>query len=64
MVKLTQSFGEWIFRNHKEKLPLIMFGHTELVTDEMWAQYIEWCQTEEGMQYLEGGSKYTGELWG
>jgi hypothetical protein len=58
MVKLTQSLSQWLFDNHREKLPLIMFGHTELLTDEMWNEYIAWCKTDEGRQYLKGGSKY------
>lgn len=58
MVKLTQSLAQWLFDNHREKLPLIMFGHTELLTDEMWNEYIAWCKTDEGRQYLKGGSKY------
>lgn len=58
MVKLTQSLQHWLWENHKDKIGLIMFGHTELLTDEMWAEYIEWCKTEDGNQYLKGGSKY------
>jgi hypothetical protein len=58
MVKLTQSLREWLWRNHRDKLGLIMLGHVELMTDEMSAEYIEWCKTEEGRQYLKGGSKY------
>jgi hypothetical protein len=58
MVKLTQSLREWLWRNHRDKLGLIMLGHVELMTDEMSAAYIEWCKTEEGRQYLKGGSKY------
>lgn len=61
MVKLTQSFQHWLLENHKDKIALIMFGHTELITDEMWAAYIEWCKTEDGRQYLKGGSKYVEE---
>ena len=61
MVILTQSLEHWLFVNHKEKLPLIMFGHTELFTEEMQKEYIEWCKTDEGKQYLEGGSKYNPE---
>ena len=38
-----------------------MFGHTELFTEEMQKEYIEWCKTDEGKQYLEGGSKYDPE---
>ena len=38
-----------------------MFGHTELFTEEMQKEYIAWCKTDEGKQYLKGGSKYKGE---
>ena len=61
MVKLTQSLAHWLFINHREKLPLIMFGHVELFTDEMQKDYLEWVQTDEGKQYLKGGSKYREE---
>ena len=59
MIKLTKSLRHWLWENHRDILPLIMFGHTELLTEEMWEAYIEWCKTEDGKQYLEGGSKYT-----
>lgn len=58
MVILTQSLEHWLFINHKEKLALILLGHTELFTEEMQKEYIAWCATDEGKQYLEGGSKY------
>lgn len=58
MVTLTQSLEHWLFVNHKELLPLIVLGHTELFTEEMQKAYIEWCKTDEGRQYLKGGSKY------
>lgn len=63
MVKLTQSLAMWLGTYHTDKLHLIMFGYLELFTQEMWDDYIAWCQTEEGMQYLKGGSKYK-EDWG
>jgi hypothetical protein len=58
MVKLTKSLEHWLFTNHKQLIPLIMLGHTELFTDEMAKEYLAWCQTEDGKQYLKGGSKY------
>lgn len=58
MIILTQSLEHWLFENYSDKLPLIMFGHTELFTREMQKEYVDWCKTEEGKQYLEGGSKY------
>jgi hypothetical protein len=38
-----------------------MFGHVELFTEEMQKEYLSWCQTEDGKQYLKGGSKYKEE---
>lgn len=58
MVILTQSLEMWLAIYHPTKLPLIIFGHLELLTDEMARDYIEWCKTNEGKQYLKGGSKY------
>lgn len=58
MVKLTQSLFEYLWRNHRDIIALIQFGHTELLTDEIWNNYIEWVKTDEGRQYLKGGSKY------
>jgi hypothetical protein len=39
-----------------------MFGHTELLTDEMKKEYVEWCRTDEGKKYLEGGEEYERRL--
>lgn len=61
MVIMTQSFEHWLFKNHRDIFALIMFGHTELLTEEMMKDYIDWCKTDEGKQYLEGGSKYNPE---
>ena len=58
MVKLTQSLEQYLWRYHRDIIGLVCFGHTELITKEIWDNYIEWCKTEEGMQYLKGGSKY------
>lgn len=61
MIILTQSLEHWLWENHKDIIHLIMLGHTELFTDEMKKEYIKWCKTDEGKQYLEGGSKYNPE---
>lgn len=58
MVRLTQSLQKWLFDNHPDKLPLIMLGHLELFTEEMEKEYLTWCLTKEGRQYLKGGSEY------
>ena len=61
MVRLTQSLQHWLWENHRDKIGLIMLGHTELFTEEMQREYIEWCKTDDGKQYLKGGSKYKEE---
>lgn len=61
MVGLAQSLSHWLFVNHPKELPLIMFGHVELLTEEMYAEYLEWCQTDEGRSYLKGGANYKEE---
>jgi len=59
MIKLTCSLNHWLFENHKDKLGLILFGHVELFTSDMQKEYLKWCDTEDGKQYLEGGIYYT-----
>ena len=58
MITMTQSLEHWLFENHKDKIALIMLGHVELFTEEMYENYIEWCKTNDGKQYLKGGNKY------
>ena len=55
---MTQSFEYFLMKYYRELFALIMFGHTELLTKEMQEKYYEWCLTDEGKQYLKGGSKY------
>lgn len=61
MVRLTQSLQRWLWVNHRDKIGLIMMGHTELMTNEMTVEYLKWCRTEEGQSYLKGGSNYKDE---
>jgi hypothetical protein len=58
MVNFTQSMEQWLWKYHRDIMALILFGHTELITEEMWQEYLKWCLTDEGKQYLKGGSKY------
>lgn len=61
MVKMTRSLEHWLWKYYRSFLPLISLGHVELFTKEMQKEYYDWCQTDEGKQYLEGGSKYAGK---
>lgn len=58
MVTMTLSFKTWCFKYHREIYSLLMFGHVELLTDNMKKEYLNWCRTEEGRKYLEGGEEY------
>ena len=53
MFELSPSLKHWLCENHPDKLTLIMFSHTEYMTDEMWDEYAEWIRTGEGMNYKE-----------
>lgn len=59
--KLTQLLTQYLLKNYKDKLPLIMFDNIGLFTDKMYDDYISLCKTEHGKQYLKGGSKYKEE---
>lgn len=61
MVLLTQSLRKWLWDNHADKLPMILLGHVELMTHEMWEQYLAWCKTDDGRKYLKDGSEYRGD---
>ena len=58
MVTMTLSFKTWCLRYHREIYSLLMFGHVELLTDDMKKEYLKWCRTDEGKKYLEGGEEY------
>ena len=59
MVQMTCSFKHWITKYHKGLYVPLTFGHIELLTDELQKEYVEWCQTDEGSSYLQGGANYT-----
>lgn len=61
MIKLTQSFAAWCLKFHRDIYNPMMFGHIELLTQELYDEYIAWVKTDEGKQYLKGGSKYKEE---
>lgn len=58
MVTMTQSMEAWLWKYHRDLFVPLGFGHLELFTEELAQEYAEWCLTEEGRQYLQGGSKY------
>lgn len=58
MVKFTLSMDVFLIKKHPDLYWPLSFGHLEMFTDEIEAEYLEWCKTEDGKQYLEGGAKY------
>lgn len=49
MVKLTDSLREFLWQSdHKEMIPLLMFGHVELFTEEIQQEYAEWLAKKQG----------------
>ena len=58
MIILTESLKQFLFRKYPKELPLIVLGHVELFTKDMEQEYLDWCRTEEGRSYLQGGANY------
>lgn len=58
MFKLTESLRQFLAKKHPDIIALLVMGHTELLTDEITEEYFEWCKTDEGKSYLEGGKNY------
>lgn len=56
MISMTPSAKKFFFDKYPVEASLLMFGHTEVLTEEMVREYIEWCKTEEGRSYLKGGT--------
>ncbi|MGN1120679.1 MAG: hypothetical protein ACI4Q4_09995 [Oscillospiraceae bacterium] len=62
MILITQSLQEFLKRKGMLKeLALLGFGHTEVLTDDLKAEYLEWVSTPEGQSYLKGGENYDEE---
>ena len=54
MVNMTNSLSHWLFEHgYQKEMTLIMFGHTELLTKDMWDRYTQWCESVEGRRWLE-----------
>ena len=52
MVTMTLSFKTWCLRYHREIYSLLMFGHVELLTDDMKKEYLEFLVTMTGKPLL------------
>lgn len=47
MVTLTDSVKLFLFENHRDIIISLTFGHAELLTKEIWNEYIEWMKKDE-----------------
>ena len=47
MVQLTRSLKHFLWLYHKDLLVPLMFGHTELYTEEIKQEYYKWLTTDE-----------------
>ena len=48
MVQLTDSLKEFLWeKKYREIIPLLMFGHVELFTEEIQKEYIEWMKNKK-----------------
>jgi hypothetical protein len=52
MVSMTNSFSHWCFTYHKDIYVPLVFGHTELLTADLYCEYLDWIKTDEAKPYL------------
>lgn len=57
MIILTQSLLHFLEEFHRDLIIPLGMGHIELFTPEVAQEYLEWCATDDGKQYLQGGAK-------
>ena len=51
-VHLAENFRVFLEKNHKDIVFPLTHGHHYVLTDEIFHEYIMWCQTDEGRMYL------------
>lgn len=61
MISLTPSLVVWLKKYHKDLLPDAFLGNTEVLTNEMIRDYLEWCRSEEGHEVIHGSNQLCGE---
>lgn len=57
MIKLTWSLQNFLSKYHPDLLVPLTFGKIELYTKEINNEYLDWLFSDEGKEYLQGGSK-------
>ncbi len=59
MIKPTLSLAKFFeIKGLKKELTLLYLGHTDVLTPELQAEYMEWVQTDDGRSCLKGGANY------
>lgn len=53
MIEITKSLSAFLFKYYKDLYVPIFFGHIELLTDEIYEEYLNWCLTDEAKEYFE-----------
>lgn len=53
MIRLTESLEIFLSQHYKDLIVPLSFGHSELLTDEIWQEYLSWCQTDEAKPYMK-----------
>lgn len=51
-VFMTRNFRMFMYRYHREELVLLALGRKDVLTDEIWQEYLDWCQSEEADPYF------------
>lgn len=55
MVKFTGGLDKFLLEFYPKEFVLIKFGHTELFTEHMQKEYLEWYLKQKKLQTVEDG---------
>ena len=53
LIRLTRSLEVFLSQHYKDLIVPLSFGHSELLTEEIWQEYLSWCQTDEAKPYMD-----------
>lgn len=52
MIKISHRLEVFLRKYYEDFWPLISLGFYELITDEMWNEYVDWCHSDEGRMVI------------
>ena len=49
---MARNFRIFLYRYHWEILTLLALGQRDRLTEDIWQEYLAWCQSDEAKPYF------------